>query len=62
MGYTVRNAVREEAAQIAKIHVDSWQVAYKGLMPQSYIEQFTIELRKDVDTSYHGATGSIDRG
>ncbi|MDW3125238.1 GNAT family N-acetyltransferase, partial [Vibrio sp. 1974] len=25
MGYTVRNAVREEAAQIAKIHVDSWQ-------------------------------------
>lgn len=38
MGYTVRNAVREEAAQIAKIHVDSWQVAYKGLMPQSYIE------------------------
>lgn len=46
MGYTVRNAVREEAAQIAKIHVDSWQVAYKGLMPQSYIEQFTIERRE----------------
>lgn len=46
MRYTVRNAVREEATQIAKIHVDSWQVAYKGLMPQSYIDQFTIERRE----------------
>ncbi|WP_404969609.1 GNAT family N-acetyltransferase [Vibrio campbellii] len=46
MGYTVRNAVRDEANQIAKIHVDSWQVAYRGLMPQSYIDQFTRERRE----------------
>ena len=46
MGYTVRNAVRDEADQIAKIHVDSWQVAYRGLMPQSYIDQFTRERRE----------------
>ena len=46
MGYTVRNAVRGEANQIAKIHVDSWQVAYRGLMPQSYIDQFTRERRE----------------
>lgn len=46
MRYTVRDALKKEAAQIAKIHVDSWQVAYKGLMPKSYIEQFTIERRE----------------
>ncbi|MDF4912478.1 GNAT family N-acetyltransferase, partial [Vibrio parahaemolyticus] len=46
MRYTVRDALKKEVAQIAKIHVDSWQVAYKGLMPKSYIEQFTIERRE----------------
>jgi GNAT superfamily N-acetyltransferase len=34
----VRLARIEDVAQIAAIHVRSWQAAYAGLMPQSYLD------------------------
>ncbi len=34
----IRTAVAEDAAQIADVHVRSWQVAYRGLMPQEYLD------------------------
>jgi ribosomal protein S18 acetylase RimI-like enzyme len=34
----VRHAKREDAARIAEIHVRSWQSAYRGLIPQDYLD------------------------
>jgi ribosomal protein S18 acetylase RimI-like enzyme len=34
----IRTAVVEDAAQIADVHVRSWQGAYRGLMPQDYLD------------------------
>ncbi len=30
---------------MARVHVDSWQTTYSGLIPQSYIDQLTVERR-----------------
>ena len=34
----VRRARLEDAAQIAAIHVRSWQAAYQGLLPQAFLD------------------------
>jgi GNAT superfamily N-acetyltransferase len=34
----VRRARAEDAAQIAEVHVRSWQAAYHGLIPQDYLD------------------------
>lgn len=34
----VRRAEAADAAQIADVHVRSWQVAYRGLIPQDYLD------------------------
>lgn len=41
----VRKAKSEDAAAIAKVHVDSWQTTYDGLLPKDYIEKRTYEKR-----------------
>jgi ribosomal protein S18 acetylase RimI-like enzyme len=39
MPHTVRPASPEDAARLAAIHVRSWQVAYRGLLPQEYLDR-----------------------
>src|ERR1700759_342461 len=34
----IRAARAADAAQIALVHVRSWQSAYRGLMPQAYLD------------------------
>ncbi|EWH08043.1 putative acetyl-transferase [Catenovulum agarivorans DS-2] len=34
----IRKASIADISAIAQIHVESWQAAYTGLMPESYIE------------------------
>jgi GNAT superfamily N-acetyltransferase len=34
----IRTALLDDAAAIAGIHVRTWQVAYRGLMPQEYLD------------------------
>lgn len=43
---TIRNAIIEDAKDIATIHVKSWQVVYKGLIPQSYLNNLSISKRE----------------
>jgi L-amino acid N-acyltransferase YncA len=43
----VRPARIEDAAQIAEIHVRSWQGAYRGLMPQVYLDALEPAQRLD---------------
>ena len=43
---SIRNATLEDVKDIATIHVNSWQVAYKSLIPQSYLDNLSIAKRE----------------
>jgi hypothetical protein len=34
----IRAARMEDVPQIAAVHVRSWQAAYRGLLPQAYLD------------------------
>ena len=36
---TIRPATMHDAAAIADVHVRSWQAAYRGMMPQDYLDR-----------------------
>ena len=42
---TIRTATLEDVKDIATIHVKAWQAAYKGLIPQSYLDNLSITKR-----------------
>jgi RimJ/RimL family protein N-acetyltransferase len=41
----VRTATVEDAAGIAFVHVRSWQVAYRGQMPDEFLDELDVEKR-----------------
>lgn len=41
----VRAADTEDAPGIAKVHVDTWQSAYRGIVPQNYLDALTVQNR-----------------
>lgn len=41
----IREATIEDAAAIARVHVDSWRAAYAGLMPDSLLASLDIDQR-----------------
>jgi len=43
----IRRATPEDAPTLAKVHVDSWQAAYQGIVPDSHLEHFTYQRRED---------------
>lgn len=43
----IRKAVPDDAHPIATIHVRAWQVAYRGIIPSSFLESLSISRRKD---------------
>jgi ribosomal protein S18 acetylase RimI-like enzyme len=43
----VRRAVLEDAASIAAVHVRTWQVAYRGLMPEEVLDGLSVEKREE---------------
>ena len=42
---TLRDARPEDAAQVARVHVRSWQVAYRGLLADEYLDGLRAEDR-----------------
>lgn len=44
-GIAVRPAIPDDAAEIAHVHVESWQSAYQGLVPQRILDGLSIERR-----------------
>lgn len=44
-GAVVRDARVVDAAQVALVHVRSWQGAYRGLMPQAYLDGLDLAQR-----------------
>ncbi len=45
MTIRVRKAVLTDAPQIAKIHIETWQDAYKGLIPADFLKKLSIRER-----------------
>jgi GNAT superfamily N-acetyltransferase len=44
-GLLIRAAVPADAAQIARVHVASWRAAYRGLLPDRYLERLSEDER-----------------
>ena len=42
----VRAATPDDAAAIAQVHVDTWRVAYQGLLPEAEIQSISVEQRR----------------
>ena len=41
----IREARREDAPGIAHVHVASWRTTYRGIMPDEYLAQLSVEQR-----------------
>lgn len=41
----IRPARPQDALRIATIHVDAWQVAYRGIVPDEYLRALSVEQR-----------------
>lgn len=42
---SIRRATPDDADAIARVHVDSWRSAYRGLVPDSHLERLNYEIR-----------------
>ena len=42
----VRRAERGDARAIAEVHVRAWHEAYRGLLPEGVLDQFTVKRRE----------------
>ena len=45
MSATIRNAKKEDAYEIAKVHVEGWKAAYKNQIPDEYLEKLSVEKK-----------------
>ena len=43
MGFRVRPATVDDAADIARIHVESWRTAYAGIYDEHVLASFPLE-------------------
>ncbi|RYX97796.1 MAG: GNAT family N-acetyltransferase [Comamonadaceae bacterium] len=44
--YKIRPATARDAKTVAEIHVATWQVAYKDIMPEEDLKRITVEKRQ----------------
>lgn len=45
MSVIIRPAVADDASAIAQVHVTAWQIAYRSLVPQEYLDSLDIMER-----------------
>ncbi|HEX7294130.1 MAG TPA: GNAT family N-acetyltransferase [Pyrinomonadaceae bacterium] len=43
----IREATRDDAPAVAKVHVLSWQESFVGIVPDAFLERLTIENRTE---------------
>ncbi|MDP6636651.1 MAG: GNAT family N-acetyltransferase [Phycisphaerae bacterium] len=43
-----RYIAADDVASVAQVHLDSWNTAYRGLVPDEFLAVFTFEKRKDL--------------
>ncbi len=44
--FIYRRAVADDIPQIAKVHVESWQKSFRGIAPQEYLDNLSVEKRE----------------
>lgn len=44
----IREALPEDAAALAAVHIRSWRAAYRGLLPAAYLDALDVEERSTV--------------
>jgi ribosomal protein S18 acetylase RimI-like enzyme len=54
----IRPAATEDSPGIAVVHVSSWQHAYRGIVPQSYLDQLSVAEREGRWAEILGRGGS----
>jgi RimJ/RimL family protein N-acetyltransferase len=42
----IRSATLDDARAIAEVHVKSWQAAYRGLLPQEFLQSLSVDRRE----------------
>jgi ribosomal protein S18 acetylase RimI-like enzyme len=42
---TIREATRDDIPGIARVHVNTWRTAYRGIVPDSFFDSLTYESR-----------------
>jgi len=42
----IRLATVEDASALARVHVEAWHAAYRGVVPDSFLEQITVSKRE----------------
>ena len=45
MEFRIRKATLDDADSIARVHVESWQTTYAGVIPQAYLDSLSIDAR-----------------
>lgn len=50
---TIRPARSGDEKSLAQVHIQSWQEAYKGIVPQDYLDQLPSELSERIDMWQH---------
>ena len=43
----IRRAQENDAPALARVHVDSWRAAYRGIVPDSFLQGFTYRRREE---------------
>ena len=61
MTTSVRGADPADAAAIAEVHVRSWQIAYRGIVPDDVLDGLSVAQRERMwgDLLAHGAGGPL---
>ncbi|WP_176159637.1 GNAT family N-acetyltransferase [Prosthecobacter debontii] len=44
----IRSATTSDARSIAEIHVSAWRAAYQGILPEGYLNRFSVEKREQI--------------
>ena len=47
MGIHIRRAIKDDIPGIAKVHVDSWKTAYKGIFADEILDNIAYENEKN---------------
>jgi len=56
----IRAARVDDAEALARVHIDSWRAAYKGLVPESYLEKLDYEKRAERFHQFLSQPGTDD--
>lgn len=57
----IREAREGDAAGIARVHVESWQTTYRGIVPAAYLDGLSVENRqRGWERQLGGAIGPLD--